>query len=124
MKKIIENYEMIITGVIFMLIIVAMCLGLCGCGDGTKTTESNTYLLGSDGMIEVGDLLYYDSETGIVYWWNGGLAKTATNTTPTPYYSSNGLLCKYNPNTNTIEEICENEVMTCETEVNCTKGEK
>lgn len=50
--------------------------------------------------------LYYDTITNIVYFWNGvtgGFANCAT--TPSPYYAPNGLPYKYNPSTNTLEEI-------------------
>ena len=50
--------------------------------------------------------LYYYTITNIVYFWNG-VTGSSTNcaTTPSPYYAPNGLPYKYNPSTNTLEEI-------------------
>jgi hypothetical protein len=48
--------------------------------------------------------IYYDSSTRIVYWWNGTFSLDYA-TTPTPYYAPNGLPYRYNPETNTFEEI-------------------
>ena len=59
---------------------------------------------GEDAMIEIGNGLYYDSTTRIVYWWNGIISGRSA-TTPSPYYAPNGLPYRYNPETNTFEEI-------------------
>ena len=59
-------------------------------------------------MVYIGDGLYYDSTTRIVYWWNGWFLNN-TATTPSPYYAPNGLPYKYNPETNVFEQI-DNEV--------------
>lgn len=57
-------------------------------------------------LQSLGNGLYYDQTTGIVYWWNGVLTiGSQTSTTPTPYYSENGKLYRYNPTDNTMEEI-------------------
>ena len=60
---------------------------------------------GKDALIEIGEYLYYDSTTRIVYWWNGWLTGNEWATTPTAYYAPNGLPYKYNPETNTFKEI-------------------
>lgn len=64
-------------------------------------------VLGVDALVEIGNYLYYDSATRIVYWWNGSFAAfySQSNTTPSPYYAPNGLPYRYNPETNTFEEI-------------------
>lgn len=63
-------------------------------------------IIGKDALIEIGSGLYYDSTTRIVYWWNGYLGIWWDYaTTPSPYYAPNGLPYKYNPETNTFEEI-------------------
>lgn len=62
-------------------------------------------VMGRDALIEIGNYLYYDSTTRIVYWWNGCLYYSNHATTPTPYYAPNGLPYRYNPETNTFEEI-------------------
>lgn len=59
---------------------------------------------GKSALVEIGDGLYYDSTTRIVYWWNG-IIYGRSATTPSPYYAPNGLPYRYNPETNTFEEI-------------------
>ena len=88
------------------------CCSLAGCGENTvfvnvedKEDIHNT-TLGKDSLIEIGNGLYYDSTTRIVYWWNGVIEFGSNcSTTPSPYYAPNGLPYKYNPETNTFEEI-------------------
>lgn len=65
----------------------------------------NNATLGKNSLLEIGAGLYYDSATRIVYWWNGYFSSTKWDTAPTPYYAPNGLPYKYNPKTNTFEEI-------------------
>lgn len=62
-------------------------------------------VMGKDALIEIGNYLYYDSTTRIAYWWNGCLFYSKYATTPSPYYAPNGLPYRYNPETNTFEEI-------------------
>jgi hypothetical protein len=63
-------------------------------------------MFGKSAMIEIGDGLYYDSTTRIVYWWNDSLSDGGqSSTTPSPYYAPNGFPYRYNPETNTFEEI-------------------
>lgn len=98
-----------------LLLLVAFILiaALAGCGGSSTTivvnTDSNQSLSGSafgrDALIKIGDGLWYDSTTRIVYWWNGTLGHVNYDTTPTPYYAPNGLPYRYNPETNTFEEI-------------------
>lgn len=61
-------------------------------------------VFGESALIGIGDYLYYDSTTRIVYWWNGSTDYNAA-TTPSPYYAPNGLPYRYNPETNSFEEI-------------------
>ena len=56
-----------------------------------------------DAFKKIEDQLYYDINTKIVYFYNGPYA--VRHYLPTPYYASNGLPYKYNPETNTLEEI-------------------
>lgn len=96
------------------LISSAMILTLTGCEDekvinvnienNTNNTELYNTVLGCDTLIEIGDGLYYDSTTRVVYWWNGSM-NTNYATTPSPYYAPNGLPYRYNPETNTFEKI-------------------
>lgn len=66
--------------------------------------EKETIDIGESAMVELGDGLWYNSETGIVYWWNGTLSYNYS-ISPTPYYAPNGLPYKYNPITKSLEEI-------------------
>lgn len=99
----------LITALIFCVVI----LSLTGCGDETITINVennetlNNNIIGSDALVKIGDYLYYDSTTNIVYFWNGILYGQYA-TAPSPYYAPNGLPYKYNPETNTLEEIEEN----------------
>ena len=67
--------------------------------------NAQNIVMGKDALIEIGSYLYYDSITRIVYWWNGCLFYSRDATTPSPYYAPNGLPYRYNPETNTFEEI-------------------
>ena len=69
-----------------------------------QETLQNT-VLGVDALVELGNGLYYDSTTRIVYWWNGLLNYSSWDASPSPYYAPNGLPYRYNPETNTFEEI-------------------
>lgn len=53
-------------------------------------------------FVDIGGCLVYDSATRIVYIDNHTYYR---NSIYTPYYSPNGLPYKYNPETNTFEEI-------------------
>ena len=71
-----------------------------------KTTEGTTYKdFGVDTLQKLDDGLYYDQTTGIVYFWNGVFSIANNSTTPTPYYSENGKLYRYDPVSNTMEEV-------------------
>ena len=98
---------------------------LTGCGSTNTTVsvnvenkeELNNTVLGKEALIQIGNNLYYDSTTRIVYWWNGSLSYSSRySTTPSPYYAPNGLPYKYNPETNTFEEIDLSELLNLETE--------
>lgn len=94
--------------------ILSFCLtvSMVGCSDETinvnveNSTDLSGTVIGTDALIEIGSNLWYDSTTRIVYWWNGciGLSNYSA-TTPSPYYASNGLPYRYNPESNTFEEI-------------------
>lgn len=97
------------------LSIILCCLivfSLVGCGAESEVianVSNGSYLtgqaFGKSAMVEIGNYLYYDSTTRIVYWWNGILQSYRSDTVPTPYYAPNGLPYLYNPQTNTFEEI-------------------
>lgn len=92
------------------LLLSLAVFGITGCSNKTLTVnvendeQLNIENVGMESLIELGSGLYYDSGTRIVYWWNG-YYETRSSTTPTPYYASNGLPYRYNPETNTFEEI-------------------
>ena len=99
-----------------LLSIILICLiivSLVGCGVETTTVSVNVgnkdglsnSAFGKSAMVEIGDGLWYDSTTRIVYWWNGIMVDFQSDTAPTPYYAPNGLPYRYNPETNTFEEI-------------------
>lgn len=94
--------------------ILAACVltfSLMGCGttlnvNVENSSELNNTTLGTNSLISIGNGLYYDSTTRIVYWWNGTMSTIANfATTPTAYYAPNGLPYRYNQETNTFEEI-------------------
>ncbi len=72
-------------------------------------TSIDGTVFGESALIEIGDGLWYDATTRIVYWWNGYFNRPYREyaTTPSPYYAPNGLPYRYNPETNTFEEIYE-----------------
>lgn len=76
--------------------------------DETSVLSGNTF--GKSALIEIGDSLWYDSTTRIVYWWNGLISTNSmdikySDTTPAPYYAPNGLPYRYNPETSSFEMI-------------------
>ena len=103
-----------LTKIKLLLLITVLLFSLTGCGETTtvnvnveNSEELNNIVFGKDALIEIGNGLYYDSTTLIVYWWNGCLDYTRSATTPSPYYAPNGLPYRYNPETNTFEMIGE-----------------
>lgn len=65
--------------------------------------ETESPAIGLDAFKKIEDQLYYDINTKIVYFYNGPYA--ARHYPPTPYYASNGFPYRYNPETNSLEEI-------------------
>lgn len=95
-----------------LLLVLCFSFLLVGCGGDSpinvnvdNSDELSNDVLGLDALIEIGSGLYYDSSTRIVYWWNGYFYTSQAATVPTVYYAPNGLPYKYNPETNTFEEI-------------------
>ena len=103
-----------------LILLTALLLSssLTGCGSETTVVAVNVdneeningTVFGIDALIEIGNGLWYDSTTRIVYLWNGSLTFSQYSTTPSPYYAPNGYPYKYNPETNTFEEINLSEV--------------
>ena len=98
---------------IICLIICIFVFSLIGCNKTTIVSvnvENNEELYGDkfgvSNLIYIGNGLYYDSTTRIIYWWNGCLKKDSYySNTPTAYYAPNGFPYKYNPETFMFEEI-------------------
>jgi len=98
---------------LILLTILLFSFTLAGCESETvavnveNSENINGTAFGRSVMVAIGDGLWYDSTTKIVYWWNGSLFQSCADfsTTPSPYYAPNGLPYRYNPETNTFEEI-------------------
>ena len=96
-----------------ILILIAALLLFCsltGCGSEVVVNVENTENIngnnfGKYALVGIGNGLYYDSTTRIVYWWNGHMSVVDYSISPSPYYAPNGLPYRYNPETNTFEEI-------------------
>lgn len=110
--------ETVITWIFMFLCAGFLVLMISGCGqefaeahytvNKVESTEPVTHnMIGVNALVDlpIGEGLYYDYTTGIVYWWGGYMTNNYCSSTPTPYYSPNGLLYRYIPETNTIEEI-------------------
>ena len=97
-----------------LLTIILACIftfSLVGCAETVVSVNvENSSLLantviGVNSLVKIGNGLWYDSATRIVYWWNGRCNISYSDTVPTPYYAPNGFPYRYNPETNTFEEI-------------------
>ena len=91
---------------LILLIVLVTLLCLNGCSPNTRTfsVEKETVTSFTINLVPLSDCVYYDQSTLIVYFWNGDIAyKYAT--IPSPYYAPNGFPYKYNPETNSLEEI-------------------
>ena len=96
--------------IIFIALFLSFIILLVGC---TETTTLNVNMEGevtstqSTGFIDICDYpipLVYDEMTRIIYVENRTYGPFYVYT---PYYAPNGLPYKYNPETNTFEEIEE-----------------
>ena len=88
-------------------VVLVLLLTLSGCG--SESEDSSIIEAGSIAgvnLINIDGCLYYDTKTNIVYIWNGIFyCSTTPTTTPSPYYASNGLPYKYDPDTKQLKEI-------------------
>ena len=87
-------------------VIFVLLLTLSGCGSESEAlsiTEPGS-ITGVD-LMKIDGYLYYDTKTNIVYMWNGFFDCYTTATTPSPYYASNRLPYKYDPDTKQLKEI-------------------
>ena len=95
--------------IIFITLVAGTLLSGCGKTEIVQVNvsensrlSSNTF--GIENLIKIGKSLYYDSSTHIVYFWNGYFW-SYSSITPSPYYAPNGKPYRYNPETNTFEQI-------------------
>lgn len=84
-----------------------LALSLLGCGaiEPVQVNVSNSESISSSQFgtfVSIGNNLVYDPATKIVYIKN---TTNASRYAYTPYYAPNGLPYRYNPETNTFEEI-------------------
>lgn len=98
-------------------ILITLLLFCSGCGSSIPTVvnvnvehneELNNTVLGKDAFVSIGNGLCYDSITKIVYIEFDQYGYKIENVF-VPYYAPNGLPYRYNPETNTFEEIGEEE---------------
>lgn len=89
-----------------LLVVFALILTLSGCGSESEVLSimDPGTITGVD-LINIDGCLYYDTKTNIVYIWNGFFDCHTKATTPSPYYASNGLPYKYDPDTRELKEI-------------------
>ena len=83
----------------FCLVLLIGC-SLVGCGTTIEVNVDNSEELSSSELvhfIKINNTLTYDEATRIVYM--------VSIYNITPYYAPNGLPYRYNPETNTLEEI-------------------
>lgn len=90
------------------LIVCMFTFSLIGCGETTTLNvnvenkeELSDTTLGKSNLLEIGNNLYYDSATRIVYM----RFNNSHGSLYSAYYAPNGLPYRYNPETNTFEEI-------------------
>lgn len=94
-----------------LLVVLIGCIlafSLVGCGEETTLNvnvengnELSSNTLGKQSFVEIGSNLYYDSATRIVYIRH----INSYGSSYSAYYAPNGLPYRYNPETNTFEEI-------------------
>lgn len=93
-----------------LLVAFALILTLSGCGGGSEDLSivKQGDITGID-RINIDGCLCYDAKTNIVYIWNGISGCFTTATSPSPYYASNGLPYKYDPDTKELIEIANGD---------------
>lgn len=109
MNKIKTKLGIALICLIAMLIFTACSESKAVNANVDKDNSISGNVFGKSALVEIGDNLWYDTTTLIVYWWNGQINQPffarPYDTTPTPYYAPNGLPYRYNPETCTFEEI-------------------
>ena len=91
-----------------LIAIIFSCIlifSLTACSESVQVNVSKSENISSNqfgNFVDIGGNLVYDSATRIVYIENTTYAGWRAYT---PYYAPNGLPYRYNPETNTFEEI-------------------
>lgn len=95
------------------LMVCVLTFSLAGCGETTtlnvnveNSGELSSNTLGEQSFVEIGSGLYYDTATRIVYMKNRTYSGWSVYTA---YFAPNGLPYRYNPESNTFEEIKLNQ---------------
>lgn len=89
------------------LIGCVLAFSLVGCNETPISVnvenkeELNDVTLGKSNLLEIGNNLFYDSATGIIYM----RCRNSYGDSYSAYYAPNGLPYRYNSETNTFEEI-------------------
>lgn len=91
--------------ILTIIVAFVLTMQLIGCGaiePVQVNVENKNISAGTLGeLVEIGGLLWYDPATRIVYRINDHVY----GNTYVPYYAPNGMPYRYNPETNTFEEI-------------------
>lgn len=87
-----------------LLVTLVLVISLAGCGIKSEDLPGARDRIAGLELVHIDGYLYYDTKTNIVYIWNGFINFQAS-TVPSPYYASNGIPYKYDPNTKQLKEI-------------------
>lgn len=94
--------------IVMLIVCVFMVCCLTGCDteDPSHHETLNISLSNNQNIClqRIKDTIYYDTRTGIVYFWNGYNYYNASSM-PSPYYAPNGLPYKWDPIAEKLEEI-------------------
>lgn len=94
-----------------IICVCTLLFSLTGCSPATQVSvnvenveQLHNVILGKDSFVEIGNGLCYDTATRIIYVKIDGVGGYSYFSA---YYAPNGLPYRYNPETNTFEEIEE-----------------
>lgn len=93
---------------VLVAVLIGLMLSVTACNSNAVVvnTDERQTLVGINTLVSIGNCLYYDPNTFIVYWWND-YSNGYCATMPSPYLAPNGLAYKYNPKSNSFYEIEE-----------------
>lgn len=95
--------------IVMLIVCVFMICWLTGCDRDRDPSYHETFNVSLSNnqnicLPRIKDTIYYDTRTGIVYFWNGCNYYNASSM-PSPYYAPNGLPYKWDPIAEKLEEI-------------------